>query len=283
MSFNYARAKQQAAAAMSNPKLQLIVLGHSGSGKSYCVGSLGVKTLYLYGTRESHGPKSAATKGGDNIVPVCVDYGTWGDEDVEREFTADESYQILSDILKDYARLKSEGFEAIVLDGLTVLEGIVKDTSLWAMKCKSANGKHNSFKESEASQELMGNVITWLKAAQREIDCHVVVTGIIDVKAKDQFGGVEEANPRLGGYGLCESLIQHFADVTVIGKMARGGEVKYKFQFLTDLSKVAKDEHGTVKKAQNFSPRITGIDVPPFVDADLSILADMKAKKPTKV
>ncbi len=229
--------------------------------------------------KESHGPKSASTNGSSNIVPVCIDYGTWGDETAEREFTADESYQALNDILKDYATLKSEGFEAIVLDGLSVLEGIIKDTTLWKEKCKTSAGKHNSFKESETSQELMGNVITWLKAAQREIDCHIVVTGIIDVKAKDQYGAVEEAVPRLGGYGLCESLIQHFADVTVVGKMVRGGETKYKFQFMTDLAKVAKDEHGTVRKSQNFAPRITGIDVPSFVDADLSILADMKAKR----
>ncbi len=281
--FNYARAKEQARAAMSNPKLQLIVLGHSGSGKSFCIGTMNVKTLYLYGMKESHGPKSASTRGSANIEPMCIDYGIWGDETVAREWTSDESYQFLEGLLKDHKYLKSEGYEAIALDGLSVLESIIKDTTLWATKCKSANGKHNSFKESEASQELMGNVITWLKAAQREIDCHVVVTGIIDVKAKDQYGGVEEAIPRLGGYGLCESLIQHFADVTVIGKMARGGETKYKFQFLTDLAKVAKDEHGTVKKSQNFAPRITGIDVPSFVDADLSILADMKAKRPPKV
>ena len=239
--FDFAKAKKQALAAMTNNKLQLIVLGHSGSGKSYCTGTLNCKTLYLFGMKEDHGPKSASNKGSDNIVPVCIDFGTWGDEKEERAYTADESYQVLAQILNDYATLKSEGFEAIVLDGLSVLEGIVKDTAQWKEKCKSASGKHNSFKESEASQELMGNVITWLKAAQREIDCHVIVTGIIDVKAKDQYGAVEEAVPRLGGYGLCESLIQHFADVTVVGKMTRGAETKYKFQFMSDLSKVAKD------------------------------------------
>lgn len=276
--FNYAKAKESARKLMNNKKLQLVVLGCQGAGKSYCIGTLKARTLYMYGTREGHGPVSASTQGGANITPICMDYGFWGDEKVERKFTADESYKMLEQVLKDHKWMKEEGFEAIAIDGLAVLEGIVKETTAWKEKCRSASGKHNSFRESESSQELIGNILGWLKAAQLELDVHVVVTGILDVKETDQYGAVIEASPRLGGYGLAESLNQHMADIVVLSKMTRDGEQKYKFQFFTDLCKISKTETGEQKKAMNFNPRLTGVaEVPPIMDADLAKLAALKA------
>lgn len=282
MSFNFEKAKTFANKALKNPLLELIILSPSGGGKSYSIGTLGVKTLYLYGTRESHGPKSASVEGGENIVPICIDFGFWKDEKKEREFTADESLSLLKEILTSYEWLRKEQFKAIALDGLAVLESLVKETTVWREKCKTAQGKHNTFKETEASQEVMGSVITLMKAAQRELDTHIVVTGILDVKEVDAFGGIVEASPKLGGYGLAESLNQHFGDIVVKGKMTRGGETKYKFMFLTDLVKVSKDEMGQQKRAMNFNPRLSGHTTDPIMDADLSKLAALKAKKTAK-
>lgn len=282
MTFNFTKAKAHAKKALDNPLLELILLGPSGAGKSYTIGSLGVKTLYLYGTRESHGPKAASVEGGANVEPMCFDYGTWKDEPAPRAFTGDESWQFLKAILGDLAYLKSEGYKAIALDGMAVLEALVKETAEWREKCKTAQGKHNTFKETEATQDLISRVIGLMKTAQRELGVHIVVTGIIDVKETDAFGGVVEAAPRLQGYGLAESLNQHFGDITVVGKMTRNEETKYKLQFLTDLVKVAKDETGRQKKAMNFSPRLSGCTVPPMMDANLAELAAHKAAEIAK-
>lgn len=279
---DFKKARLHAKKAMDNRKLQIIIMGHQGSGKSYCIGTLGTKTLYLFGTKEAHGPTSAQTEGGDNIEPMCFDYGVWhedGEDAKPRQWTGDESHQFLSAILRDYDFLREEKYGAIVIDGLSVLEAMVKDTTIWRDKCKTASGKHNTFRETEASQEMVGELLSKLKQTQQEIDCHVVVTGILDVKEKDGFGAVIEASPRLAGYGLAETLLQHMADIVVVGKMTKNNEAKYKFQFMTDLTKASKDEHGNLKKAMNFSPRLTGCAPPPVMDANLSKLAEMKAAK----
>jgi len=277
--FNYANAIKSAKKLMECKKLQLILLGHQGAGKSFAIGTLGVKTLYLYGTRESHGPVSASTSAGDNVLPICIDYGYWEKETTERAFTADESLKLVEQILKDYKWLREEKFGAIAIDGLPVLESVAKDSQLWKEKCKTASGKHNTYKETEATQEVIGTILGWLKAAQVELDIHVIATGIIDVKEKDGYGAIVEATPRLAGYGLAETMNQHFADIACVGKMSMNGEVKYKFQFLVDLTKASKDLQGNLKKSMNFSPRISGCkDLPDMMDADLSKLADWKAK-----
>jgi hypothetical protein len=274
--FDFNRAKQSALKSLKNPLLECVVLGPSGAGKSYAIGTLGVKTLYLYGTRESHGPKTASVKGTDKIVPICIDYGFWKDETEERAFTSDESLEYLEAILMSIDWIKSEKFGAIALDGLSVLEGIVKGSTPWAERCKTAAGKHNTFKETEATLELIGQVVNLMKTAQREAHCHIVVTGILDVKEVDGFGAIMEATPKLSGYGLCEALVSFFGDILVVGKMTKGNEVKWKFQSMTDLTRTSKDEVGNLKKALNFSPRVSGVVLPPIMDADFSQVAKLK-------
>lgn len=273
MKVDMKKAKAEAAKSMKNPLLELVILGSQGAGKSYTIGTLGVKTLYLYGTRENHGPKTANVKGGDNIVPLCIDF-----YDGE-SLSADNSLEYIQAILTDYEELRKEGYKAIAFDGLAVLESIVKETTAWKEKCKTTGGKHNTFKESEASQELIGGVINLLKSCQRELGVHIAVTGILDVKSVDGFGAIEEASPRLGGYGLAESLNQHFGDIVVVGKMTKNGESKHKLQMMSDLTKASKDEHGNIKKAMNFNPRLSGLDVPPIMNADLAELAAYKREK----
>lgn len=278
MKFDYKKAKEQAAAAMKNPLLEAIILGPQGAGKSYALGTFGCKTLHLYGTRESHGPQAASVKGSKNLIPLCIDFGTWPGEEKERVFTADESMQMIESVLRDYEWLKSEKFGAVVFDGMAVLEQIVKETTEWKEKCKTSQGKHNTFKESEASIELIGRVIGFMKGCRRELGVHIVTTGIIDVKDTDQFGAVTEASPRLQGFGLAEMVNQNFGDVIVVGKLSKGGESKWKFQFMADISRTAKDEHGNQKRSMNLNPRLSGCEVPATIDADFATLAKYKAE-----
>jgi len=271
--FDFKRAKAEAQKAMRSPLLQLVILGSQGAGKSYTIGTLGVKTLYLYGTREDHGPKTANVKGAGNIDPVCFDAVDG------KQLTADQSLAALESILNDVEYIKSEGYKAIAVDGLAVLESIVKECTIFREKCKTTSGKHNTFAESGVAQEMIGGVINQLKALQRELGLHIVLTGILDVKSVDGFGAIEEASPRLSSYGLAESLNQMLGDIVVVGKMSKNGETKYKFQMMSDLTKVSKDEHGGVKKAMNFNPRLSGCETPPIMDADLAALAAYKKQK----
>lgn len=271
--FDFKRAKAEAQKAMKSPLLQLVILGSQGAGKSYTIGTLGVKTLYLYGTREDHGPKTANVKGAGNIDPVCFDAVDG------KQLSADDALAALNSILTDTDYIKAEGYKAVAVDGLAVLESIVKDSTAFKEKCKTTGGKHNSFLETGAAQDLIGGIINQLKALQRELGLHIVVTGILDVKAVDGFGAIEEATPRLSSYGLAESLNQHFADIIVVGKMTKNGESQHRIQFMSDLTKASKDEHGNIKRAMNFSPRLSGCDVPSTLPADLAALAKYKRDK----
>lgn len=277
--FDFKRAKELARKAMKNPLLEAVILGPQGAGKSTLIGTLGVKTLYLYGTRESHGPKAAAVKGEKMVEPLAFDHGIWPGEESARQWTADESWEFLTHVLADHEHLKAEKYQAIAVDGFKVLEDIIKETTEWREKCKTSKGGHNSFRETESSQEMFGKLVALLKTCQRELNTHIIVTGTVDVKDSDQFGAYTEAVPRLGGYGLAESLNQFFADVLLVGKMSKNGEAKYKLQFLTDLTKISKDESGQQKRAMNFNPRVTGVEMPPYFDADLKALAELKKEK----
>lgn len=279
MTFNFAKAKESALKSLNSPLLELLLLGPSGSGKSYCTGTTRLKTLFIYFTRETHGPKTAAVVGRDNIVPICVDFGTALGETEERSFTADETLANLRTLLTSYELITAEGFKSVVLDGIAALEIVVKDSTEWKKKCQSTKGVHNSFKESEASQEIIGDIINSLKAVQRECRTHIIATAILDVKDMDSMGGITEAAPRLQGYGLCEAVVANFGDVLVVGKMVKGADVKWKFQSLTDVKKVSKDDNGSIRKILNFSPRVSGLVLPPIMDADLSKIIEMKENK----
>jgi hypothetical protein len=278
--FNFDKAISATQATLNDTsKLELLLMGPSGAGKSYTIGTLDVKTLYLYAMRETHGPKTAKVSGGDKIVPICIDYGTWGDETSARAFTADESLQFVRSILTSFDWIKKSGFEAIALDGIAALEVIVKETSEWKKKCLTTQGKHNGFKEAEASQEILGGIINLLKGCQRELSIHIIATAPLEIKDQDGFGGITEAMPRLQGYGVCESIVANFGDVLVVGKMSRNNEVRWRFQSLMDIKKVSKEENGTVRKVLNFSPRLSGVKLPSTMDADLKAVVELKSKK----
>lgn len=277
--FDFTKMQQSSTASLESNKLELLLMGPSGAGKSFTIGTLGVKTLYLYATRETHGPKSAQVKGGDLVVPFCIDYGTWPGESSARQFTAEESLQLLRSILTNYDFIKSSKFEAVALDGMAAMEVIIKDSKEWQKKCLTTQGKHNTFKESEASTEMLGAIVSLLKGVQRECNVHIVATSMIDVKDMDGFGGISEAAPKLQGYGVCEAVVANFGDVLVVGRMTKGTDVKWKFQSLMDVKKVSKDENGTIKKILNFAPRLSGATLPAIMDADLSQVIKLKEKK----
>src|ERR1700694_3867927 len=100
MTFDFAQARKYADQVMKNPLLEAIILGSQGAGKSFSLGTMGCKTLHLYGTRESHGPKTAGVPGGSNIVPVCFDHTEAG------PLGADDALAALDQILHSYGWMK---------------------------------------------------------------------------------------------------------------------------------------------------------------------------------
>ena len=274
MSINLEKAMARAKAGLKKSPLQAVVLGSSGAGKSSLLGTMGVKTLYLHATGEDHGPRAATALGGDNVVSICIDQ-----DDDGKELQADKVFELIKSICRNSDFIKANKFSAIVLDGFAVLEHLAKKTTAWKTKCLTSAGKHNTYKESESTLDVITEVIDSLKNAQRELGVHIAVTCMLDVKGMANDGSITEAAPRLAGYGLAEGLIQQFGDVLVVGKVTKNNVSKYKLQFLTDLSKSSKDEQGDLKKAMNFSPRISGaINLPAFMDADLAAVIKFKVE-----
>lgn len=254
-----------------NSKLHLIVLGASGAGKSRVAGTAPGKILYIHTDSERHGPASAKASGG-TVLPVCIDRTKDGDR-----LDADAAFEKTLRLL-DPAFLLKNGIDSIVLDGLTELEKIIRQTKKWANSCLTDKGKHNNFAEPAATVARFDEIFRALNDAQDRAGCHVIVTGILDVMETDDNGAIAVAKPRLSGYSVAESLVQQFADILVVGRMVNAkGDAGYVLQTGADVTRVSKDLSGVIKKMFNFSPRITGAkSLPPYIKADLAEVIKLK-------
>lgn len=271
MSFDFDKAIKEAKEAANSPLVGAVILGCSGAGKSRAMGTFGVKTLYIYASGEDHGVQSAACNEGADIIPLCFD------SDAGKALEPDAAYARLLSILDARDKIKALGVGAVVIDGVSELEALVRNTSMFTEACKTSAGKHNTFAEPAATVTLLRPIFNALKSLQRGLKIHFALSCILDVKALGNNGEIEEASPRLTGYSVAESVVQQFGDVLVVGRMERNGEIKYKFQFLSELSKTSKDDTGRIKRTMNFSPRVTGaMKVPPIMDADLKEVIKLK-------
>ena len=275
MAFNFAAAEQSALKDMDCKKLGLMLLGQSGGGKSFAAGTFGVKTLYLYGSGESHGPAAARHAGGPNVIPVI-----WDHDDDGTRVNADKAYKRLLDCLRDVEGIRQAGFQAVMVDGATELEALIRQTKQWEQLCLTDKGKHNNFAEGPAAATMFRAVLDALRDLQRALDIHYAMTCILDVRQLGSDGVILESAPRLTGYQLADSIIPQFPDIVVVGRMLKNDVPGHYFQFLAGVTKTSKDAAGEVKKTVNFHPRITGkalADLPLAVPADLGKLAAFKA------
>lgn len=271
--FDFDAAIEQSEKDAKSPLIEAIVLAPSGGGKSYLAGTFDCKTLYLYASGENHGVKAARTEGGANVVPVCVDLNG---------VDADTAIANLLAVLHDHDRVKRMGFGAVVVDGASELEVLIRNSTAWKKACQTNKGAHNTFAEPTETLNCFRPIITALKDLQRATGVHFYMTCIIDVKDMGPNGEITEASPRLKGFSVAEGLIQQFGDILVVGRMERNGEVKHKLQFATTLTKKSSDEKGVVKRILNFSPRISGFavqDLPENADASMAKIVEVKAKK----
>lgn len=270
MAFDFKAALERAKKDADSTCVEAMVLGPSGAGKSYRAGTFGCKTLYLYSGGESHGVRAAKQEAEGNLVPVRYDHGT---------ATPDECLANLLEILRSRENIQKLGIQAIYVDGASELEFLIRNSQEWKKLCQTAKGGHNSFEEPKATVTMFRPIIVALKDLQFEFGIHVAMTCIVDVKEYGPSGEIVECQPRILGYGVAESLIQQFGDTLVTSKLRdqTTGKTAYKFQFMTDVVKTAKEESGIVKKSINFSPRLSGVkQLPAYMEAKLSSVITLK-------
>jgi adenylate kinase family enzyme len=262
---DYKKEIEKAKAKLLDKKLNLIVLGPSGSGKSSLCGTVGEPTLFLYLSTEMHGPEAASTFATGEVTPICLDDGR----------TPDEAYAFLNQILQDKAFLKP--FGVVVLDSATSLELLIRETSEFNMRCLTDKGKRNSFAEHTVSVVLLTDIIRKMQATGK----HTIMTCALDVKEYDEeTGEIVEAHPQLSGYKVAENCIMAHSEVCMIGPMHKEDKTAHRIQFGGKITKTSKDGAGKVKRLFNFTPRVTGVKVlPASLPASLSELIKLKEGK----
>ena len=160
----------------SKGKLFLATLGPSGSGKSHSMGTLGVKTLYLYFAGEKHGVSAARKENSKNITPICVDLN----EETGELLTADETLAKVREIIR--SDISELGFEAIAVDGLTELDDCINNSAELKKQCLTSSGKTDGFRIPGVAKKIASGIIKDLVQLQQRTGVHVLVTTILDVK-----------------------------------------------------------------------------------------------------
>ena len=265
-------AKAAEVADKSGNSLFLCLLGPSGAGKNHAIGTTGLKTLLITFMGESHGVKSSRKEGGDNIIPFFVDYVN------DATLDPDQTLARLRSVLSNPQALVDEGFKVIALDGMSELDICINNSNELKKQCMTKMGKVDGFKTAGATKSIGNGIVKTLLSLQRQTGIHVLTTCIVDVREFGDRGEVIDCAPRLSTYGFAESMLQMFADRVVVGPQTINDERVYVFDSLTDLARASKTESGVVKKAFNFSPRLSSGVLPPIMRADLSKLIEIKEK-----
>ena len=251
--------------------LFLILLGSSGAGKSHTGGTAPGPVLFLYFGPERHGVTSAG-KSGNNIIAVRIDADKAG---TPRK--PDAAFKFGLETIKPDV-LKAAGIKTVIIDGLSELEKLIRDTTTWADACLSPSGKHNNFAEPAATVKMLDQYLSALRAAQDKAGVHVVMNGILDVQEAESDGSVAMAKPRATGYSVAESVIQQFDDILVVGKVTKpDGTSAHALQTGADITRISTDDKKKVKRFINFGCRLSGVkELPPFIKADLNAVIALK-------
>jgi hypothetical protein len=259
--FDFAKMKQESKVS-PNTALKALILGASGSGKSYTAGTLKVPTLFLYLTSESHGPISASATNPD-IFAVCLDRKEVFDSSPGKPgdiLSPDESLKKLRAIL---ANDITKDFKALVIDSITDLEILILKSDEFKSLCTTDKGKINDFKKPEAVLMMLSDLFGLIDKHWQN-GMHVVATCASHVTNVDSSGTAENIVPVLTSYGVVEKVVRIFPDILLLTTIERANEEgveekKRCFSFNTNVNKVSKDLSGKIKKTLNFSARITGL------------------------
>ena len=276
MSFDLTQSIKSAMRDRDNAKLGAILFGPSGAGKSRAAGTMPGKKLFLYSEGELHGCSSASVTGGEDLLAVRYD-----ESDDGTKLSPDDSYIRLLTILNSTQTFQAAGIKSVIIDGLSELETIVRNTNLFKTGCRTKNGGHDAFQESKVVLDLIRPVLEALRKLQKSHEIHYLVTCALEVTEVGDDGEIMTAKPKLSTYSVVETLVFNFPDQIVVGPMVKDGKKARRFQFDSDLTRVSKDQGGRVKKILNLSPRTTPEieGLPDNTPADFSKLAAAKTAR----
>lgn len=266
-------------------KLFLLLAGPTGGGKSGTAATTGVKTLYLYAGGENHGPKSAQAQlriMGQNpkkIVPLSVSIDEKG-----KPLSDDDTYKRTLEILKATDQIKAGGFGCVVIDGLTELESFIIETGEWNAEV-TEQYKGNKSYAGPVTIRMFRKIIAAAKELQRQLDIHIIMTAIMDVKSFEDDGTINEGELKLKGFDVITFLVPQFDDRLFVSHMTDGeSQPLPRLQMAISITKTTSDfKTKVLRKTFKVRPRLMGVDMatmPDSVKADLSrIIAYKEAGK----
>ena len=264
--------------------LALILFGAPSGGKSQAMGTMGVKTLFLYHGGESHGPASAKA-GGSEIIPYCVDVDENG-----IKLDPDVAYNELVALLQNQKFFIDNGIKAVALDGAGEVEFLIMQTAFWRTSAQARFKGVESY-SFPITLEMLRPIMDALRDLQLKLGIHFVVSCILDVKEFADNGVISDGTPKMFGYGTVSAFLQQFPDRMVIGQVEVNGTTKPRIQLASVVTKSTKDRTTKeITKLMHFRPQLQGVDLaagPAFLSPDLSKLIAYKAAgkliKPEKV
>jgi hypothetical protein len=272
ISFDKFKKKQ-----FSEEKLFCLVSGIRGAGKSTVIGTLGVPTLLIASSLESHAINAARVFGKDNIIPTLYDV-----DDNEKQLRPDAALQNLHDILDFLISSEDllDNIGAVVLDSISAVDKTLLETTRILQE-------KNGFESMKIMEQEHFRIIKKLKELHRR-GLHVVATMPI-LGAFDEEGFYISAKPEIRGVTATSNIAGIFGEILVCAKI--GDEHFFQMNLL--IKKTGKEVSGD-KKEIAFHPRITGLTDEDIVEiggpnrvipANLSYVYELKKVKlqqPTK-
>ena len=263
--FGKLRAKFAEEQAGKKNRLFSILLGVRGSGKSgTAAGTFGksTKVLDIIFTQEDHGADSAigVTKYPDNILPVFADL-----DDAGNKLSTADAYDNLKAILS--ADLSE--FDAVVLDGLSALDGIIAGHPR-VLGAKGYDGK-------KISDLRFDEILTLLKTVGRAgKDVVITCSTELRMNAEGLF-----MTPTLRGSSAINVIIGACSEVLLMDKVEDAETKKPAFVF--NFTGMDINKSGTKMTGDKYmlavNLRVAGIpvsDLPPVMKASMFGLKKLK-------
>lgn len=254
--------------------LQCIVLAPSRGGKSHLVGTYPGKILYLCGSGELHGIKSAFKESGDSLVPVCWDRNKDGSGR-----SPDAAYEFILKLLRNPEYLKEQGFQMVALDSMVALFKTIRGTQRWANKCQTDRGKHNSFAEPDAYMDMIDAILIELRNLCDLHEIDYIVTSDLEIQQQGDDGSIIMSKPRMPSFSVAERTIQQFPDVIMLSRMKVGKKSGPVIQMGAGCTRESKNEAGVIVKTIDFTPSLADVtDIPEKIKADLKEILKLKGR-----
>lgn len=255
--------------------LFLMVLGPSGAGKSHFIGTYPGKTLFLYGSGESHGP-SSAIKNNKDLVAIPWNRAKNAKGEME-ELGPNTLFKRLNDLL-DPKALVAAGIKCVALDSITNLCIDIKKTDLFKQRCLTAQGKHNPFKETDTMVDLLSNVVKKLQILSDYHNIDSITTMDLQIQNVGSNGEIIDSKPGLPTFGVGKAIIQQYPDILVLSRL---GEKRVPtFQNFATVTNKSKDmESNEIVKYIEYNPRVRGVnELPETIEASVPTLLKLKDK-----